>query len=322
VSSDVQQVVDSALPALLKIFVSGDKAVEFMPRGPEDVKAAEQATLGSNYVFFSQNNGYGISHDFIKDGLLQKTGCFKWKWDTSVTTEQKTYRGLDEGTLAIVQQDPSAEIVNATPSQAMDPMGQPITLYDVTVMVKKESGKVKVMVPPPEEIMISPDAMGLDVMEMPFIAHCPLVTYSDLVEMGYDRDVIDTLPHGEDEWSQEEWAREARNGGSSSLEDNESEDPSRRVYRYNECYIKIDIDGQGVAKLHKVCTVGDTVLHKEPVDHIPLAIWSPKVMPHEAIGVSLAEDAMDSQLLKSTIWRGINDSMYQSIDRVCSSRVM
>src|SRR5688572_8484753 len=60
VSQDVSQVVDSAVPALVKIFVSGDKAVEFTPRSAEDVKSAEQATVAANYVFFSQNNGYAI----------------------------------------------------------------------------------------------------------------------------------------------------------------------------------------------------------------------------------------------------------------------
>src|SRR6185369_8365987 len=73
ISADVAQAVDSAVPAIVEVFVSGDKAVEFTPRDAEDVDSAEQATLSANYVFFTQNNGYALAHDFIKDGLLQKT---------------------------------------------------------------------------------------------------------------------------------------------------------------------------------------------------------------------------------------------------------
>src|SRR5574343_280023 len=96
VSADVSQAIDSAVPALVKIFVAGDQAVEFVPRNQEDVKAAEQATIGANYVFYSMNNGYALAHDFIKDGLLQKLGVFKWKWDESERVVEKKFQGLNE----------------------------------------------------------------------------------------------------------------------------------------------------------------------------------------------------------------------------------
>jgi hypothetical protein len=320
VSCDVAQVVDSCLPALLKIFVSGDKAVEFTPRGPEDVKSAEQATMSCNYVFFTQNNGYALAHDFIKDGLLQKTGVLKWKWDDSVVMHEKRYQGLDDGTLQVLSKDPSYEIIEHSeyPAQ-VDPamlQGPPPMLHDVTVRVKKEAGKVDICVPPPEEILISPDSMTLDVMDMPFIAHTPMLTASDLIEMGISQSVIDTLPEGDRDKlaGPESIARNDRNDATALvLGDDGADDSSQAVYRYNECYIRIDVDGDGVAELRKICMVGDEVLHNEPVDHIPMCIWTPKAMPHEVVGMSLADEVVDIQLLKSTIWRGAMDNMYLSI---------
>jgi len=314
VSGDVAQVVDSAVPALLKVFVSGDKAVEFTPRGPEDVESAEQATVSANYVFFTQNNGYALAHDFLKDGLLQKTGAFKWRWDTSVTVSEKRYQGLDEQALAILSQSPDVEIVAHSaypnPEGVPGPDG-PLMLHDVTVRQKKESGRVKIIVPPCEEILISPDSMSLDVMEMPFLAHTPLLTASDLREMGIEQAVIDTLPMGdEDPNSDERIARRDRTDASARLLD--SQDRGSEYYRYEECYLRLDEDGDGVAELRKVCKVGSTILHDEPVDHIPIAIWTPKVMPHEVVGISLADDVMDLQLLKSAIWRQVLDNLYLS----------
>ena len=304
VSADVAQSVDSAVPAIVKIFVAGDKAVEFTPRGPEDVNSAEQASLSANYVFFSQNNGYAHAHDFVKDGLLQKTGVFKWRWDTSVVVSEKRWEGLDEMTLQILGQDPALEIIEVEPLPPQE--GMP-PLFNVMARQKKESGRVKISVPAPEEILISPDCDGLDVMEMPFIAHTPLLTKSDLVEMGIPLDVIETLPEGDTGYfSDERIARSERNDSDATIL-SEGHNP---CYRYNECYLRIDVDGDGIAELRKVCMVGDTILMNEVVDHIPLAIWTPKVMPHETVGVSLADEVMDIQLLKSTIWRQALDNLY------------
>lgn len=314
ISADVAQSVDSAVPAIVKIFVSGDKAVEFTPRGPEDVKAAEQATLSANYVFFSQNNGYALAHDFIKDGLLQKTGVFKWKWDVTTEVKEKTYRGLGEQEAQILQSNPNTEIIEITPGEALDINGQPFPVYDVKVREKKESGRVKIIVVPPEEVKISPDAQTLDVMEMPFIAHTPMLTASDLVAMGVDPALIEELPEGDRDtlYEQENIARRDRTDSAATLLNDDSGDPSQRVYRYDECYIRMDVDGDGIAELRKICKVGDVILMNDVVDHIPMAIWTPKVMPHEVVGISLADDVMDIQLLKSTIWRQALDNLYLS----------
>src|SRR5688572_17042593 len=313
ISCDVAQVIDSAVPAVVKVFVSGDKAVEFMPRGQEDVDAAEQATLSANYVFFTQNNGYALAHDFIKDGLLQKTGVFKWKWDKSVTISEKKYQGLDDLTFQMVGQSPELEIVAhsayAAPGAMPGPTNEPPPqLHDVTVRQKKEAGRVEIIVPPPEDILISPDAMTLEVMKMPFIAHTPLLTASDLVEMGIEQSVIDMLPKGDEDPSDEERvARADRTDASARLLDDGAKSD---YYRYDECYIRLDVDGDGIAELRKICKVGNVILHNETTDHIPLAIWTPKVMPHEVVGISLADDVMDLQLLKSAIWRQMMDNLY------------
>lgn len=309
IAADVAQAVDSAVPAIVEIFVSGDKAVEFTPRSKEDVESAEQATIGANYVFFTQNNGYALTHDFVKDGLFQKTGAFKWKWDTSQAMVEKTWQGLDAMTVEVLQKNLEAsdgELIGI--NSYVDPQAG-IELYDVTARIKKTAGKVKIIVPPPEELLISPDATTLEVMDMPFIAHTPLLTASDLREMGIEQSVIDELPTGDEDDANETTTARQQHNNTNAVEEDEEED----LYRYNECYIRLDEDGDGVAELRKICIVGTKILHDEPTDHIPIAIWTPKVMPHEVVGVSLADDVMDLQLLKSTIWRMTMDSWYQAV---------
>ena len=304
VSADVAQSIGSALPALLKIFVGGDKAVELTPRGPEDVEAAEQATIGANYVFFTQNNGYALAHDFIFDGLIAKTGIFKWKWDEKEVPVEKTFQGLDDMSMQMLAQQveqQKGEIIQH--SEYPGPMG---LAHDVKVRFTKKEGKVKITVPAPEEILISPDAEGLDVMEMPFIAHKCVLTRADLIGMGYKASQVDELPSGDDE---DDFVSEDRD----STEGEGDYERPVKTYVYNECYAKLATGKGGTDELHNICIVGNTILHDEVIDHIPMAIWTPKVMPHEVIGVSLADEVMDIQLLKSTLWRAALDNAYLSI---------
>src|SRR5688572_28028970 len=69
ISHDVAQQIDSAVPALIKFFAGSEKAVEFTARMAEDVPAAEQATEVANYVFYTQNPGFLLLHDAIKNAL-------------------------------------------------------------------------------------------------------------------------------------------------------------------------------------------------------------------------------------------------------------
>ncbi len=90
-----------------------------------------------------------------------------------------------------------------------------------------------------------------------------------------------------------------------------SENPSMREVWYNEEYAQIDADGDGIAELMSCCSVGDVLLHSEEIERVPLAVITPKIMPHEFYGVSLADDTLDLQLLKSTLWRQMLDNLYQ-----------
>jgi len=51
VAMEVRDTVSAMLPSLMKVFFSSENVVEFVPRGPEDVKSAQQATDYVNYIF-------------------------------------------------------------------------------------------------------------------------------------------------------------------------------------------------------------------------------------------------------------------------------
>ena len=64
VTREVAEVVDGALPQLLRPFTTSDDSVVFEPVNQGDEEAAEQATLYVNHVFNKDNNGFEIMHDW------------------------------------------------------------------------------------------------------------------------------------------------------------------------------------------------------------------------------------------------------------------
>ena len=56
VATKVRDTIRAVKPSLMRVFMSSARPVEFVPRGPEDVAMAEQATEYMHYVF-NQNDG-------------------------------------------------------------------------------------------------------------------------------------------------------------------------------------------------------------------------------------------------------------------------
>jgi hypothetical protein len=129
------------------------------------------------------------------------------------------------------------------------------------------------------------------------------------VAAGYSKDIVDDLPAYSDlTYSQERIARFDRG---EMPDETQSLDFSMQEIEVFECYIRTDLDDDGMAELVKVTYAGMTIiLDKEEVDHIPFASLCPIPMPHKFFGQSLADRAMDIQLIKSTITRQILDNLY------------
>ena len=63
VTGEVAEVVDGALPQLMRVFTSADDAVVFEPVNQGDEETADQATKYVNHIFYKDNNGFEIMHE-------------------------------------------------------------------------------------------------------------------------------------------------------------------------------------------------------------------------------------------------------------------
>ena len=307
VTGEVAEVVDGALPQLMRIFAGSDELGRFEPRMPGDEEFAKQATELTNYVFFNDNDGVILMHNWMKDALLQKNGIVKYWWEDSEDPTKEEYKGLNAEELTLLFADGEMELISQeTEEVGIDPMGMPILSYNVVIKKKKEVGKVCVENVPPEEFLIA--KRDKSIKNAKFVAHRTVKTRSDLIAMGYPQDQVDKMPAYNDLTYTPE--RVARYSAGEMPDETQSLDFTMQEVELFECYIRTDFDGDGIAELRKVVYAGNQIIDNEETDHIPFASICPIPMPHKFFGQSLADRAMDIQLIKSTITRQILDNLY------------
>jgi hypothetical protein len=328
VAMEVRDTVSAMLPSLMKVFFSSENVVEFVPRGPEDVKSAQQATDYVNYIFQNDNSGFLTTYAIFKDALVRKCGIAKFYWTDDEKVQIDDYTGLDEQTLQMVMQEPGAEVkivvsypdpdIDEMQMTTIDPMtGQPVTmpapmLHDVQVKRVTKDGRITVMAVPPEELLLDRRARSFD--DATIIAHRQMTPVADLLAMGYDQDEIDENISSSDLDSNDEYL--ARQPLSTTFGENAANPMMQRVL-YIEAYSRVDYDGDGLPELRKICCMGSgyKVVRNLPASYIPFADFpcdpEPHTSPLEAM--SIFDITHDLQEIKSEILRNTLDSLAQSI---------
>jgi hypothetical protein len=318
VATEVADTVEAIMPNLMRVFTSNDKYVRFAPRNAEDVEAAEQASDYVNYIINQRNDGYKLLHTFFKDALLFRMGVIKFFYEEKEQVDEEEYNGLSEDELVMLMNDPDVEIVEQAEtvmeSMYSEETGETVPLrseYDLTVRVTRKEGEIKAINVPPEEFLVSRHCTSLE--DAHFMAHRTSLTVSELVAMGYDRDIVEKHA-GENELDVD---REVNN----RFQDIEAAtgvdpaDPTLRSVIYHECIMNVDFDGDGIAERRRICAIGSDgaeILHNEPWDHIPFAVASPILMPHRLVGRSIYDMTEDLQVIKTTLMRQYLDSVYSS----------
>ena len=310
VTGEVAEAIDGALPQLIRVFTTTEDIVYFEPRGQQDEESARQATDYCNWAFYRENDGMLILHNWFKDALLQKVGVVKSYWDEKTDVTKEEYKNLTEDELALLLSDQSLKVVKQEIeyTETSDMMGNVIQVpsYEVYVQRTEESGQVRIENVPPEEFLISKSAKTIE--EATFVAHRRLMPRSELIAMGYDKDIVDDLATYNDlEFSPE---RIARFPNGEQPDQNNSLDFSMQTVEVYECYIRIDEDEDGIAELRRIVYVGSEILEDEECDYIPFHSLCPIPIPHKFFGQSLADRTMDIQLQKSTITRQSLDNLY------------
>ena len=311
VSTKVRDTVRAIKPSLMRVFLSSENPVEYIPTSQEDVKMAEQATKYAHWRF-SELNGYRLLNDVIHDALVKKSGILKIWWEDNTEAEIHSYSNVTEEEMMAIVNEPDVEVLEHSTevSMEMDEQGLEIPQpeHSLKISYRKEKGELKIEALPPEEFVVDRNAKSIE--DAYVVAHRTEMRVSDLVEMGYDFDEISNLSGLTSDDSFKDAEDFERRGYQQDEEDN-SEDVSMKKVQVTEAYMKIDKEGTGVATMYRLLLAGgeNKLLECEAWGDVPFAVFEIDPEPHTFFGRSVADLIMNDQDSSTAMLRGLMDNV-------------
>ena len=319
VSRDVADTMGWILPGVIRVFTASDRMAEFEPVRPGDEPFAKQATDFVNHVFWKDNDGYRVLWDATHDSLLQGNGIVKHYWDDTEECEYHEYSGLTAEQIALLQEEQGVEVVGQKEGQPQivivpgpeGPQEQEVQTFDVKVKRVTMNGRLRIECIEPENFIMDKNARFIE--EARFCCHRDEVSRSDLIEMGFPRDVVDALPADKgSSFSEETLARDEEYDG---LRDVGHE--ATRLIELFECYVKADVDGDGIAETIRAyyagkAGAGELLDWEVWEDDVPFSDIPCEPVPHRWDARSIADETIDVQRIKTVLLRQFLDNLYAS----------
>ena len=313
VSTDVADAIGWIMPEVMKAFTQNNEVVTFDPVGPDDRR---QAQIESRYVYdilMKDNEGFIALHEFFKDALIQKNGFFKIWYENEPCVTVENYTGLNPLEFGMLQQDPELEIIGMTERTHSDEHGT-MQVYDVNVKRTRHTGKIRIKCIAPDDMRINRMHDSVCLKDARFIAHAMTMTKSDLIEAGFDKEIVNSLPTESEEFRESKNYRFSMQGENVAPYGGNSKDPSMYTYDVSECYMRMDLDGDGIAERVKITVAGfdnpTHILDIEEVEEWPFVSATAILMSHKLFGLSVYDRLKEIQEQKTAIWRNILDNMY------------
>ena len=194
VATKVRDTIRAIKPSLMRVFLSAENPVEFIPTTQEDVVGAEQATKYAHWKF-QQLNGYTLLNDAIHDALIKKTGVIKIWWEDNTEAEIHSYTNVSEEEMYAIVNDENVTVLEHSVEVEMelDELGieTEVPMHVLKVSHQKQTGSLQMQSVPPEEFIVDRNAKSVE--DAYIVAHRTEMRVSDLVQMGYDFEEISNL---------------------------------------------------------------------------------------------------------------------------------
>jgi len=299
VSLDVYDAVESLKAALLETFSSGNKTVRFAAQNEDDVEKAKVCTEYTDYVVHRQNDIYTVMSTAIHDGLIARAGVVKVFWEESVEYDYEEFTDITDGELNMLLAQDDVELTDSK----TDELG----LISGTISIEQDTSRVVIENVAPEEFLIETQAKSLE--DVNFCAHRTKKTLSELRLEGYSEKLIDKIGEHSDvdlDSTPEVLARFDNVGNFRGTKSGGYQEQVRSVMVY-EAYMMLDVDGSGVAELHRVIKAGNVLLLKEKTNRKPFITFVPLPVPHSFYGNNYADKVVATQNARTVLTRSILD---------------
>jgi len=349
-STDVADAIEWIMPEVMEQIAKTDKIVTFDATGPEDENQAELESAFVYSILMKKNHGFITLHQVIKDALMQKNGITKTYYESIEEVNIRRYTGIGEDEMNFILNDDRVELLQmseevddeafehmrmmhqqqmmqyqqmvvqlqAQGQQPPPPPPEPEAplMYDIKVSITDATPTIRVDPIPPEEFRINRQHNTPNPADARFTAHVVLRTASDLIKSGIPKDVVDGLDHGYTGNDHDRDYRFYMQNETVYPNRDATTDPSMFMYEIAECYMHIDLDGDGIAEFMKIEVAGGDnptdILRMEKMDvrEHPFTSYTAILMSHKFFGLSIFDRLKQLQDQKTALWRNIFDNLY------------
>lgn len=317
VAQDTANAVDGIMPVLLQMFTNRDNLITFMARNANDEAQAAQEADCVTSVIFDENPAFLIFNSWFFDACLQMVGIVKCFWDERPAREIQTYHRQNPLQVEQLEEDKDLTILEAEEYEEeinVGPPGSPpmtVTYTDIVAQKSYARGRITIEPVAPENYRISSDASSLDPRSARMVGEERRVTRSELVDLGFDKDVIWEIPTDHHRWGSGSEERLARRDTFQEQEDSPYDTAMEKVL-LRECFIRSDYDEDGIAELRHVIKAGNKILQNILADRPIYHTLCPVILPHKHFGKSLYDKVKDLQEASTVVLRGTMDNVYRS----------
>ena len=301
VSFDFWSVVQWAIPHVMNSFFGSDDAVVIVGRNEEDVQRAEILKELIDFQIMTQNKGFLILWDWFTDAFQYNLGAVKVWWERIEDWGEAQFEYADATRLMALQSDQWCQVLDVSQP---DMFGNCQVSYRI--------GRLKSNKPIIEPIRVtdlrwSPEAKSLE--EANFVAHRQTVSADHLRRQArngmYDRMAVEKAisNSGNNSVVYNSFETELNDELDTNLNDDDS---ARSLYELYECYVKLDINGDGLLEDALISVVGDEILRIEenPYGRVPIFTLSPIRDPFKVLAnLSLSEIVGEIQTIKTALMR-------------------
>ena len=326
VDTSTTEVIEAYTAILSDLFLSNHRLARFVPYddSPGAFKAARDASDVVNYCIFKKNNGWEFLSSWIKCSLLWKNAVCRWDYIEDYDYIFEDYEEVTQMKLDEILSDSTAEVIgelkyqNRTTSMDNETNNVELVYKDVRIRKKIDKSRVKLELVPPENFRISRDATEIE--DAQFVGIQTQMTRSEIRK--YYPDVVDDIDFdnmhdtswlGSAKYSQDVAARKQVTGQEywqGSVEQHDVPLEANINVNVTECWIEVDRDGDGIAELKHIMTIGNHIVYENDVEEIPLASIVPIDIPFEFYGLSMADFTRSSTLASTAILRGFVENTY------------
>ena len=315
VSTDIRDTKKKLMPSIMRTLLANDRIVEYEPVTQEQEASAEQATAYVNIVALRECDAETAIYDAVDDAITLKTGILKWCAYQSRKVDIQKYTDQSDEVLAQLMMDENNEIMDLASQPINDPqmlmmnpeaMSHSFTLKRVTQDITPKLEAIR-----RERFLIDPRAQTIEEAEL--VGEHMFLTRSELVGMGYERDLVSELDAYDDLDEPDDYSRRGTNWN----DINPDSSKAMEIVEVFEVFVRLDLDGDGTAEMHRILygNTGNeegnfTVLAHELVSEAPYTAIVIERDAHQFEGHSITEDLERIQQIKTVLLRGLLDNTY------------